>query len=394
MERTILRWKLVAVAFGFLLTLFCLSCGSAADAKQGGNPAPSMEVITIDTTSAVTFKEYSAMLEGKANVELRPQVDGYMEQVLIDEGAYVRAGQLLFKINDKPFREQLNSALAGLHGAEAQLLNAQLEIEKITPLVENKVVSELQLKTAKAAHQMAKANVEQAKATVASAQINLDFTSIKAPVNGYVSRLPKKVGSLVSRSDPQALTLISDVQYVHAYFSMSETDFMLFKAQYAGKPLTEKTGNMPSVSLVLADNSVYPYKGRVDMVDGQFDKNTGAISLRASFPNEQGLLRSGNTGKVRLVQHHKGAMLVPQQATMELQDKVFVFAVGDSNKVYKQTIEIIGKSGTDYLVKEGITIGSQIVFSGMERLQEGTQILPRIVADSVWGRGEKEVIGN
>jgi len=323
------------------------------------------------------------MLEGKANVEIRPQVDGYMRQVLVDEGEYVRQGQLLFKIDDQPYREQLNSAVAGLHAAEAQLLQAQLEVEKIIPLVKNKVVSDIQLKTANASLMVAKATVERAEAAVGAARINLEFTSIKAPVNGYVSRLPKKAGSLVSRSDLQALTLISDVQQVHAYFSMSETDFMEFKAQYTGKTLTDKTRNMPSVSLVLADNSVYPYKGRVDMVDGQFDKNTGAISVRASFPNEQGLLRSGNTGKVRLIQHHTGTMLVPQQATLELQDKIFVFAVGDSNKVYKQPIRIIGKSGTDYLVKEGIVRGSHIVFSGMDHLQEGLQISPRVVADSV-----------
>lgn len=383
MERIIFKWKLLAVALGFLLTILCLGCGSPADAQQGGNQVPSVEVISIDTTSAATYKEYSAMLEGRANVELRPQVDGYLDQVLIDEGAYVHAGQLLFKINDRPFREQLNSALAGLHAAEAQQVNAQLEVEKITPLVQNKVVSELQLKTAKAASQVAKANVEQARSAVSAAQINLDYTSIKAPVNGFVSRLPKKAGSLVGRSDPQALTVISDVQQVHAYFSMSETDFMLFKAQHPGKTLEDKTRNMPAVSLILADNSVYPYKGKVDMVDGQFDKNTGAISLRASFPNEQGLLRSGNTGKVRLVQHYKGTMLVPQQATVDLQDKVFVFAVNDSNKVYKQPISVIGKSGTNYLVSEGIAIGSRIVFSGMDRLQEGAQIQPRAVADSI-----------
>ncbi len=339
---------------------------------------PSAEVVVITTASAITGRDYTASLQGKSDVEIRPQVDGFLEKVLVDEGAHVTAGQPLFKINDQPFREQLNSASAALQAAEAAITNAQLEIDKLTPLVENKVVSDYQLKVAKAAYKIAVANASQANANVGSAKIRLGYTLVKAPVSGYISRLPKKRGSLVSPTDPEPLTQLSDVHEVYAYFSLGESDFINFKSQYAGNTLNDKLKQLPGVSLVLADNSVYPYQGKIDMVDGQFDKNTGAITLRAVFPNAQSLLRSGNTGKVRLQQLHNDAILVPQSATMEMQDKVFVYAVGDSNRVSKQALSIIGKSGTDYIIKEGVKAGDRIVFSGLDHLTEGTIIKPDV----------------
>jgi len=356
-----------------LIVIFFIGCKH----EQPAAPPPvTAEVVTINTATAITETDYAASLEGKVNVEIRPQVDGHLETVFVDEGAYVQAGQSLFKINELPYREQYNSAKASLHAAEAAVAHAQLEIDKLTPLVHSKVMSDIQLKTLNNAHRLALANVEQARAAVAAAQINLGYTLIKAPVSGFIGRLPKKQGSLVSRSDVQALTQLSDVQDVYAYFSLSEADFIRFKAQYNGNTMTDKLNNLPPVSLVLADNSVYPVAGKINMVDGQFDKNTGAITLRATFPNKDGLLRSGNTGKVRLSLPHTDAIMVPASATIEIQDKVFVYAVGDSNKVSKHPITLIGKSGTDYLVKDGIKAGDRIVFSGLDHLQEGLIVQP------------------
>lgn len=339
-------------------------------------PPQSLPVIEIKAASVNTVSEYPASIEGAVNVEIRPQVDGILDKVYVDEGAFVNAGQPLFKINDQPYREQFNNATASLHAAEAAIVNAKLEIEKLTPLVQNKVVSDIQLKAANAAYQVAAANAEQAKASVASAQINLGYTLIKAPVSGYIGRLPKKQGSLINHTDPVALTELSDVHEVRVYFSLGETDFINFKAQYPGNSLAEKIKKLPGVALVLADNTVYPSQGKIDMVDGQFDKNTGAITVRASFPNIQGLLRSGNTGKIRLNLAHNAAILVPQSATVEMQDKVFVYAVGDSNKVSRLPITILGKSGTDYIIKDGVKAGDKIVFNGLDRLQEGAVITP------------------
>ena len=364
------------------MALFLYSCSSAPQVQQAP-PTPVLPVGNVTAGTETTYQEYPASIQGIVNVEIRPQVNGALDKVFVDEGAFVNAGQPLFKINESPYRAQLNNSLASQHAAEAALANTQLEIDKLTPLVQNKVVSDYQLKTAKAAYEVAKANIEQAKANVSTAQINLGYTLIKAPVSGYIGRLLKKQGSLVSPQDVEALTQLSDVHQVHAYFSLGEKDFVNFKEQYTGSTLQEKLKQLPPVTLLLADNNEFAAQGRIDVIDGQFDKTTGAITVRATFPNPQGLLRSGNTGKIRLSISHTHALIVPQSATIEMQDKTFVFALADSNKVKKQVITIIGKSGNNYLVKDGLKAGDQIVLSGIDHLQEGTVIHPEKAADKI-----------
>jgi membrane fusion protein (multidrug efflux system) len=331
----------------------------------------------VQSGNTMTYQSYPAAIEGATNVEIRPQVEGILKNIYADEGSYVKRGQPLFKIDEAPFRERLNQAEAQMHAAEGVLAQASLEVEKLMPLVDRKVVSDHQLKVAKAGYQVALSNLQQAKALVAAASINLSYSLIKAPVSGYIGRLLKKQGSLIGPHDLQPLTLLSDVHEVHVYFALAESDFIRFKAQYAGATLQDKIAKVPPISLILSDGSTYTSPGKVDMVDGQFDKTTGSITLRASFPNIGGVLRSGNTGKVRLPLEHTNVSLVPQAATVELQDKVFVFTVGDSNKVSKQPIEIIGKSGTDYLVQQGVRSGDRIITEGMDHLQEGQVVRPK-----------------
>jgi membrane fusion protein (multidrug efflux system) len=219
--------------------------------------------------------------------------------------------------------------------------------------------------------------VEQAKAAIESARINLGYTLITAPVSGFIGKIPYRLGSLVSRNQAQQLTMLSDVSEVYVYFSMSEVEFINFKQQYPGTSLQEKIKNVPPVSLVLADNSEYLHKGRIGIIDGQFDKTTGSISLRATFPNPEGLLRSGNTGKIRMQNRYKSVVLVPEASTSDLQDKIFVFMVADSNKVKKTAITVIGKSGNNYIVSDGVKAGDKIVQSGFDRLVDGVAIKPQ-----------------
>ena len=372
--KTNMKMKNVIIT-SFILALVLSSCADKNQAPTAP-PPPVLPVLAITSANTTTDAEYPAAIQGTVDVEIRPQVSGNLDRIFVDEGAYVSKGQTLFKINERPFREQLNNALASLHAAEAALINANLEVDKLTPLVQNKVVSDYQLKTAKASQKIAAANIEQAKAMVGSAKINLGYTNVTAPVSGYIGRLPKKQGSLVSASDVEALTTLSDVHEVFAYFSLGETDFINFKAQYAGSSLGDKIKKLPPVTLILADNNAYPQTGKIDMVDGQFDKTTGAITIRATFPNANGTLRSGNTGKIRLGLEHDDAILVPQSATVEMQDKVFVFTVGKDNKVTKMPIIVVGKSGTNYLIKEGVKTGDQIVLSGIDKLQDGQAIQP------------------
>lgn len=366
------------ILLALAVVLFLASC--APKQEQAAVAAPILPVITLNETAQQTFVDYPAAIQGAVDLEIRPQIAGTIDQIYVNEGQLVNKGQLLFQISALPFKAQLNNAKAALAAAQAAVLNTQLEIDKLTPLVQNKVVSAFQLQTAKTAHQIALANVEQAKAGVNSAQINLNYTQIKAPISGYIGRLPKKSGSLVGPTDVDALTSLSDVHEVHVYFSLAELDFINFNTQYQGSSVADRIKHLPAVSLVLADHTIYPLKGKIDMIDGQFDKTTGAITLRASFANEKGLLRSGNTGKIRLGLDHNHVLLVPQAATIEIQDKVFVYAVGKDNKVSKLPIKVLGTSGTDYLIEEGLKSGDQIVSKGFESLKEGDLIQPEKAA--------------
>lgn len=347
-------------------------------------PPPNLQVLAVTTTPATTHKEYSASLEGRVNVEIRPQVEGILEKIYVDEGAYVKAGQPLFKINDRTYNEQLHSAQSSVLAAQANVQKAQVEVDRLGPLVDNKVISDVQLKTARAVLDAAKASEEQAKASVGNARISVGYTYITAPVSGYIGRIPYKTGSLVGNGESMPLTVLSDINEVYAYFSMSEPDFIAFKQQFEGASLEEKVKKVPPVELLLADNSVYTQKGRITSIDGQFDKTIGAISFRATFSNPGGTLRSGNTGKVRIPSQVAEVMVIPQEATFEIQDKVFVFALGDSNKVASKPITITGKTAAWYYVSGGVKPGEKIVYSGIGNLQDGMVIVPKpITADSL-----------
>lgn len=372
---------------GLSIMVIAQACGTSTGSEQPVNAPQRLPVLTLHPQPATTYNEYPAALEGSKDIEIRSQVDGQLEHIYVDEGAYVQEGQPLFRINDRVYAEQLNNAKASLAAAEANLTNARIDVDKLTPLVKNGVVSNVQLNAALAAERAAEANVQQARALVESAQINLGYTVISAPVSGYIGRIPFKMGSLISTTTPEPLTVLSEIRNVLAYFSLSENDFIGFKSRVEGATIAEKIGNLPPVELVLSDGSVYAQKGKVELVTGQFDQRTGTITFRAAFPNEDGLLRSGNTGKIRIPDVSPSVLLIPQEATFELQDKVFIFALVDSNRVESRPIPIAGKSGTYYLVERGVSPGDRIVYTGLDRLQDGMHIIPEpLAADSLIAR--------
>lgn len=342
--------------------------------------AQALPVVTVNSGTATTYQEFSASLQGSKDIEIRAQVDGYLDRIYVDEGAQVKKGQALFKINDQLYREQLNNARANLAAAKANLANAEINVVKLTPLVDNNVVSEIQLRAANAAYEAALASVTQAEAMVGSAQINIGYTTITAPTDGYIGRIDVEPGSLVGTSTAAALTVLSEIKQVHAYFSFSEREFLQFISRFEGETVQEKIDHMPAVELVLADNTVYPYKGTVETVAGQFDNTTGAISFRATFPNASGLLRSGNTGRIRIPHVVESALVVPRESTYELQDKIFVFAVSDSNKVVSTPIQVSDNMDNFYLVEKGLKAGDKIVYAGLDRLNDGTVIQPQLIS--------------
>ncbi len=374
----------LAYSIGILMlavSLYSCSSPKAGPVHQG---PPQLPVMAVVSAPATTYLEFPASLEGKVNVDVRPQVSGYLEKIFVDEGAYVKAGQPLFKIDPKVYAEQLNSAASNQLAAQANVEKAQVEVDRLSPLVASNVISDVQLKTAKANHEAAKAALAQAKAAAGSARINVGYTLVTAPVSGYIGRIPYKVGALVSNADAQPLTVLSEVQEMYAYFSMSETDFITFQNNFPGKTLEEKLKSTPPVELILADNSTFAEKGKIGTIEGQFDKTTGAITFRATFPNPDGVLRTGNTGKVRFAQEVPSAITIPQEATFEIQDKVLVYTVADSNKVSSRPIRISGKTANLYFVSEGLKAGEKIVLSGTGNLKDGAVITPQPVpADSV-----------
>ncbi|RKO72694.1 efflux RND transporter periplasmic adaptor subunit [Sphingobacterium puteale] len=365
------------VKTAYVLSAILLYSCSTGTSKPNDPPLVSLPVVSIENGQETIYQEYPATIEASANIEIRPQVEGILEQIYVDEGAKVSKGQALFKINDRPYQEQLNQAKANLLAAKAALENAELEVEKKTKLVNTKVLTDFQLKTAISARNAAKANVQLAISAVETAKINVGYTLIRASTDGYIGRLQRKQGSLVGPTDTQPLTALSNVRDLHVYFSLGENDFIAFKNNTEGSNLQQKLNNLPPISLVLSDQTIYDQKGKIDMVDGQFDKNTGAITLRATFSNPEGVLRNGNTGRVRLQKKYDQALLVPQLATLEMQDKIFVYTVGKENKVVQQPITVIGKSGSNYLVSKGINAGDRIVYKGIDLLQDGQKITPQ-----------------
>jgi membrane fusion protein, multidrug efflux system len=357
--------------------IFLQSCHNPQTGGSGmaAPQAPLLPVVTITERPFITYREYSASLEGSNDIEIRPQVSGYVEKIFADEGAFVKKGQPLFKINDQPFQQALNNANAALAVAKANQATAKIDVNKLEPLVQNNVISPIQLSTAKAAYDASTAYVSQANAQVENAKINIGYSLIKAPVDGYIGRIHIKIGSLVGGSNLDPMTNISEVKDVRAYFSVSETAFLRFKDEYPGKTINEKIQHLPPVDLILSDNTIYSLKGKVEIVSGQFATGTGAIPFRASFPNPNGVLRSGGTGRVRISVSLPAGLVIPQEATYELQDKTFVFLLTDSNKVNSAPVHVNGKAGNYYLVDQGLKSGDRIVY-GVETINDGTVIQP------------------
>lgn len=367
---------MMLIASGVVLYGCSASSGNEPSYQQ---PVQTLPVVAINAMPATTYQEFTASVEGTKDIEIRPQVNGYIERIFVDEGAHVKKGQNLFQINDRPYHEALNTAKATANAARANLATADINVNKLKPLVESNIISDVQYKTAQSAYDAAKANLAQAEASVENARINVGYALIKAPADGYIGRIVLKTGSLVGTSTVEPLTVLSDINKVYAYFSFSENDFIKFKNQFSGKSVEEKIKQLPEVELLLSDNSIYPKKGKVEMVAGQFNNTTASISLRAIFPNAEGLIRSGNTGKVRIPRSSTTDLIIPQEATFELQDKVFVFTLADSNKVSSTPIHVAGTSGNYYLVDKGIAPGQKIVYSGLDRLQDGAVIQPQTI---------------
>lgn len=380
-NKNMYKSRLLVLLTGVFLVFSLENCSNGKAKENETNSKPlALPVYTVLASNAETIKNYIGTIEGKVNVEVRTQAEGLLQDIYVDEGAYVEKGQKLFKVDASAYQEVLNNALANRNVAKAKLKNAKLEIDRLKPLVDNEVISDVKLQSAKSNYEVAKATLDQADAAVRSAEINQGFTIVSAPVSGYIGRIPKRIGNLVSKNDKEPLTVLSDVQDVYVYFSMNESDFLYFsklkiKEDSINGVERNKNGlRFPDATLILADGEEYHLKGVVDAINGQVDRTTGAISLRASFPNHDNILRNGSTGTLKISEIKKDVLQIPQVATSELQDKTFVYVLDENNIVSRRAIKISGTSKDNYIISEGLSIGDRILLTGLDKISEGSKI--------------------
>ena len=326
----------------------------------------------VEATDKELSTSYSATIRGRQDIDIYPQVSGTIEKLCVTEGQKVRRGQLLFIIDQVPYKAVLKTAVANVEAARATLATAALTYNSNKELYAQKVVSEFSLKTAENAYLTAKAQLSQAEAQEISARNNLSYTEVKSPSDGVVGALPYRAGALVSPSLPQPLTTVSDNSDMYVYFSMTENQLLALTRQYGS--MDEALKNMPQAELRLNDNSVYDKKGTIESISGVIDRQTGTVVARVVFPNESRLLHSGASGTVVVPTTYKNCIVIPQEATVQLQDKTVVYKVVDG-KAVSALITVAGiNDGREYVVLDGLEVGDEIVSTGAGLLREGTQV--------------------
>lgn len=352
-------------------TLAAASCSQAPTA-----PAPAeYAVLTVETADRTVPRVYSAAIRGRQDIAVYPQVSGTITELKVTEGETVRQGQTLFIIDQVPYKAALRTAEANVQAARAGVATAQLTYDSKKELFARNVVSQFDLSTSENTLLSAKAQLAQAEAQRVNAANSLSYTVVKATSDGIVGTLPYRVGALVSPSMPQPLTTVSDNSQMYVYFSMNENQLLALTRQYGS---TEATlAQMPDVQLQLSDGSLYGTPGRVESISGVIDPSTGSVQLRAVFANPDGLLHSGGSGNVILPTFYKECVVVPQTATFELQDKVYVYRIVDG-KASSSMIEVEKISdGREYIVRSGLTPGEVIVAEGVGLLREGTPVVAK-----------------
>ena len=324
----------------------------------------------VSRGSRTLSQSYTAVINGRQSVEIRPQVSGTITQVCIAEGAQVKKGQTLVIIDQVPYKAALETAIANVKSAEASVATARLTADSKEQLFKENVVSAFDLQTARNSLLQAEATLAQAKAEEVNARNDLSYTEVRSPVDGVSGMLPYRVGALVDASITTPLTTVSDDTEMYVYFSMTESQVLSLIRQY--KTLDEAMKQMPEVELKLSDGLTYAHKGRIDAISGTIDTSTGAVSLRATFPNPEHILRNGGSGTVVLPYIKENVLIVPQEATYEIQDKIFVYKVVDGKATSSQVSVFPINDGKEYIIESGLEEGETIIAEGAGLVQERT----------------------
>jgi membrane fusion protein (multidrug efflux system) len=347
--------KSIVMFLGLCAMLGYTSCRPARQVKE----KVSKYVVTAPLRADTLYtREYVSQIRSVRNIEIRAQEKGYLQNIYADEGQFVKAGQLLFRIMPKIYEAELLKA-------EAEARATEIELENSQALFDKNVVSRNELA-------MARAKFEQAKAEVSLAKLHLSFTEIRAPFDGVIDRIPKKLGSLIDEGE--LLTRLSDNSEVFAYFNVSEPEYLDYESSAKNSAVYNK------VSLVLANNRLLPYGGVVETIESEFDSETGNIAFRAKFPNPDGLLKNGETGKVRMTVPLRDVLIIPQKATYEIQDKVYVFVVGKDNAIKSRNITIINEMPDLYVVGSGLSEQDRILLEGVQKVKDDDKIESQFVS--------------
>lgn len=350
----------------WILSLSLFACSQPQNNNENTNFEA--EIIELSPSDTVVSVDYVAEIHARNYVEIRARFGGLLEQIMIDEGQLVQAGQSLFKLSSTEAEATLSSAKAAVSLAEAELRKTRLESKRVEGLVQNKVVAATELQLAEAEVEITRARLEDAKANLKKAESQLGFAIVKAPFTGRVNRFPLKMGAVVEPG--QLLTSLSDNSQILAYFSISEKDYLENRSN-----LSSGNASLPKkASLILSDGSLFDEVGQVETAESEFDQNTGTLALRARFSNPDGLLKHRSTGVVRLELSQKGVFLIPQKAVQEIQDRYFVFTVGANEIAQMKAFMPITRVGNYYIVREGFVPGERIVAEGVRAVKEGAKV--------------------
>lgn len=346
---------------------------SACQKKKSAAPREGSYPVMVAQKSNRTLKTgYAATIKGKQTVEVRPQISGMITKILINEGDAVKKGELLFVIDQTAYKAAYEIAVANVQSAEANLSTAKLVLESNRELYKQNVVSEFDLTTAQNDLKAAKAKLALAQAEEVSARNNLSFTEVRSPVNGVASMIPYRVGALVSSNITDPLVTVADDSEVYAYFSMAESQVLNLIQKYGS--LQKAISQMPPVELQMSNGKMYPYKGHIDAVSGTIGNTTGAVSLRAVFQNPERLLREGGSGTVVIPSQVNNSIVIPQTATFELQDRIFVYKVVNGLATSQQIMVLDQNNGSEYIVESGLNVGDSIISEGAGLVREGTVV--------------------
>lgn len=358
-----------------IVALTWLSCDQSKTTTE--SVVASYPTVKISAHKTVLYLEFPTTLEGVETVEVRSKIDGYIEEVYVEEGSQVHMGQKLFRIDSNQFAQDVNQRKAAISAIEAALETTHLQVQRTQILVDKNIVNSFELTTAKNLERVKKAELIQAKSALSDAQSQLAFTHIVSPIDGVVGRLPFKKGALVQSTSTLALTTIANTKQVYAHFAVNQQQLNRFLAPYAGSDLSEKLKNMPEVTLVTSDGIPYEQTGKIQSLSGILNAQTGSANFRALFPNPQRILWSGASAVLKIPTQLDEALLLPKKAVFEIQGKYFVYKMDAKNQVSPIEIEVLSTAtAQEYIVQSGLKIGDIVVTEGIGTLKNGMTIRP------------------